>query len=128
MPPDVLLRCSPGERELAGEIVAALAGANVSVAAPDLGGASVESSAARLCLILVTRAWTSTPGLLAALAEARAAAQPVLLAWWDEDAPSDFLGEPDNHPSSAILYLCFLPRPERATRLVARVVERLGRA
>lgn len=123
MAADLLLRCSPVRRALALEVAGALAAAGFEVALPDLGGD--EPTGARGWVLLVTREWSRSPELGRALEAARAAGVPTWIAWWDEDAPSDFLGD-GNGGAADILYLCLLPRPERAAKLVAEIRAELG--
>lgn len=120
----IVLRCSPERRALALEVMAALAAAGYEIAAPDLG-ADAATDAASGWVLLVTREWSRSPELGRALEAARAAGVPTWIAWWDEDAPSDFLGD-DRAESADILYLCLLPRPERAPKLVAEIRAELG--
>jgi hypothetical protein len=137
MAADVVLRCPYEERELALEAAAALAAAGLVVAAPDLQPmdapererSSVAAlGSARLCLIVVTREGTRRGEVGRALAAARAAGIRTILAWWDEDAPSDFLAETTGEERETIVYSCLLPRPERLPRLVEPIVAELSGA
>jgi hypothetical protein len=131
----VLLRCAHDEREIALEAAAALAAVGLEVAAPDLQpgdagererAAAAALTAARLCLVLVTRGGSRGGEVGRAVAAARAAGVRTLLAWWDEDAPSDFLGDANGEERVAIVYSCLLPRPERLPRLAEQIAAELS--
>jgi len=106
----LLLRCSPKERDLGLEVARALSRAGWEVAAPDLDlrfvrGLPEFDRPPAACVLFVTRSWSGS-------ADARR------IAWWDENAPSDFLGERGEEGVAEILYLCLLPRTDRLARLV----------
>lgn len=119
----LLLRCSPKERDLGLEVARALSRAGWEVAAPDLDlrfvrGLPEFDRPPAACVLFVTRSWSGSADARRALEEARAAALPTWIAWWDENAPSDFLGERGEEGVAEILYLCLLPRTDRLARLV----------
>jgi hypothetical protein len=122
----LLLRCSPVERELGLEVARELSRAGFEVTAPDLDLRFVRTIPASeatpsACILFVTRSWSGSLQSRRALDEARTARLPTWIAWWDEDAPSDFLGERESAGIVEILYLCLLPRPERIARLIEGV-------
>lgn len=128
----LLLRCSPAERELGLEVARELSRAGFEVTAPDLDLRFVRTLPAAEtppigCILFVTRSWSGSPQSRHALEEARAEHLPTWIAWWDEDAPSDFLGERRSEGVVEILYLCLLPRPERIPRLIEGVRAELAR-
>ena len=119
----LLLRCSPRERDLGLEVARELARAGYEVSAPDLDlrfvrGLPQFDTPPSGCVLFVTRSWSGSPESRRALEEARAAGLPTWIAWWDENAPSDFLGEQRGAGIAEILYLCLLPRPDRLPRLI----------
>jgi hypothetical protein len=89
---------------------------------PDLEVEAVPD--ADLAVVLVTRRSSGTPELNETIEALAAAGLRTLLAWWDEDAPSDFLSE--QAAEDEIFYACFLPRPHRAAALVERLRAELG--
>lgn len=128
----LLLRCSPAERDLGLEVAREVSRAGYEVSAPDLDLRIVRTppefeSPPSGCILFVTRTWSGSPEARRALAEARAAGLPIWIAWWDEDAPSDFLGERRGEGVAEILYLCLLPRPDRLPRLIEGVRAQLAR-
>jgi len=122
---DICVCYGPEDADLAAELSAALEAADMSCttpgqgAAPDpkrLGVPEIDFGGARVGLVLVTRQWTAAGGLSAVLALAEKTKTRLVLAWWDEDAPSDFAGS--RRPDENIFYACYLPREERLSGLV----------
>jgi len=117
VPARIVLACASEDRSLAEEIGRALAAEGIVVERPDLG---VEPPPdADLAVVLVTRRSSGTPELNETIEALAAAGLRTLLAWWDEDAPSDFLTE--RAAEDEIFYACFLPRPHRTAGLVERL-------
>jgi len=124
VPARLVLACVPGDQPLADEVARALAAEGMVVERPDL---AVEAAPdADLAVVLVTRQSSGTPELNETIEALAAAGLRTLLAWWDEDAPSDFLSE--QAAEDEIFYACFLPRPHRAAALVERLRAELGAA
>lgn len=125
--PRFLLCHAPGDGELAARAGAALAAAGHAAAAPPNDGSDASSleaalADAELCLLLVTRGGSHDPSAGRALAAAERAGVPVMLVWWDEDAPSDFLANGTRPGETVeIFYACFLPVHDRLPALVERL-------
>jgi hypothetical protein len=128
MPFDVCVCYGPEDARLASEISAALEAAGQSCTTPGQGSApdpsrlgvpEIDFGGARVGLVLVTRQWTAGGGLSAVLALAERTGTRLVLAWWDEDAPSDFAGT--RRPDENIFYACYLPREERVSGLISHL-------
>lgn len=115
MPNRLLLAWHDADEEVAVEVREALEGAGLEVGRLSGG----DSEPARLAVLLVTRNWSRFGASHELVDRANRAGPETLLVWWDEDAPSDFVGEPV--PQESFLYACFLPRHERAAAVVERV-------
>ncbi len=120
---DVLLAFAPEDSELGREVIAALSVAGFDVA---LWPGADDPSAARLVVFLVTRHWSRSRSLNEAIEAAAARGVRALIAWWDEDAPSDFLT--DRAANDEIFYACFLPRSHRPPALAERLRDELRNA
>lgn len=116
MPKDLLLAWHEADEEVAVEVREALEAAGLSV--ERLHGAG-PPPASRLAVLLVTRNWSRFGDSHDLVEAANRTGPETLLVWWDEDAPSDFVGDPV--PQESFLYACFLPRHERAAAVVERV-------
>lgn len=125
--PRLLLCHAPGDAELAARAGAALAAAGHAAAAAPNDGSDASSleaalAGAELCLLLVTRGGSRDPSAGRTLAAAERADVPVMLVWWDEDAPSDFLANGTRQRETVeIFYACFLPVHDRLPALVERL-------
>lgn len=115
MPNRLLLAWHDADEEVAAEVREALEGAGLEIGRLSGG----EPEPARLAVLLVTRNWSRFGDSHELVALANRAGPETLLVWWDEDAPSDFVGDPV--PQESYLYACFLPRHERAAAVVERV-------
>ena len=72
--------------------------------------------------MLVTRRWSQRGDLGGALESLKDASESVLLVWWDEDAPSDFLASGGGgRDTLEVFYACFLPVQDRVAALVERL-------
>ena len=116
MPNQLLLAWHDADEEVAAEVREALEAAGLVVERLS-GGASPPAS--RLAVLLVTRNWSRFGDSHELVEAANRTGPETLLVWWDEDAPSDFVGDPV--PQESFLYACFLPRHERAAAVVERV-------
>lgn len=116
MPTDLLLAWHDADEEVAVEVREALEGAGLAVAR--LRGEE-PTMVARLAVLLVTRNWSRFGDSHELVEAANRTGPETLLVWWDEDAPSDFVGDPV--PQESYLYACFLPRHERAAAVAERV-------
>jgi hypothetical protein len=116
MPNHLLLAWHDADEEVAAEVREALEASGLIVERLS-GGASPP--APRLAVLLVTRNWSRFGDSHELVEAANRAGPETLLVWWDEDAPSDFVGDPV--PQESFLYACFLPRHERAAAVVERV-------
>jgi hypothetical protein len=121
MTADVALAFDSGDAEIGREVEDALAAAGFSVTR---WHDSFDPVPGRLAVLLVTRRWSRSTALNDFVDAAADAGQRVLLAWWHEDAPSDFLSE--SAAGDEIFYACFLPRPQRAAGLVERLRDELA--
>jgi hypothetical protein len=119
---ELLLACDAADAPLGAEVESALAAAGFRVAR--WTGPPAPGSHA-LAVVLVTRKWARSSALNDVVSGAAAAGLRTVLAWWDEDAPSDFLTEEAAHDE--VFYACFLPRPQRAPALVERLRDELTR-
>jgi hypothetical protein len=124
---EIVLCCSPADRELGMKAVEALSASGHRLPSPPPDGTDLDVlgaalSAARLCLVLVTRRWSRDETLSRLLNEASRRSVPSLLVWWDEDAPSDFLGNGGRAQETVdVFYACFLPVHDRIAALVERL-------
>lgn len=125
---DVCVCFGPKDAGLGDELSKALADAGLTTTLPGHGAATDPSrlgvpetdfGGAAMGVLLVTRQWTAAGGLSSVLELAERIGTRLLLAWWDEDAPSDFSGS--RRPDESIFYACFLPRDERIPALVERL-------
>lgn len=116
MPNRLLLAWHDADEEVAAEVREALEASGLLVERLS-GGSPVPDS--RLAVLLVTRNWSRFGDSHELVEAANRAGPETLLVWWDEDAPSDFVGDPV--PQESFLYACFLPRHERAAAVVERV-------
>jgi len=117
MTADLLFASVAADERLADEVTGVLEQAGLGVEQRhDMAGPLPE---VRLAVVLVTRRSSGTPELNAMIDTLAAAGLKTILAWWDEDAPSDFLSE--HAAEEEVFYACFLPRPHRAPALVERV-------
>jgi hypothetical protein len=116
MPNPLLLAWHDADEEVAAEVREALEGVGLAIERLS-GGATPPASP--LTVLLVTRNWSRFGDSHELVEVANRAASETLLVWWDEDAPSDFVGDPV--PQESFLYACFLPRHERAAAVVERV-------
>ena len=121
MTADVALAFDPGDDAIGREVEAALVAAGLTVAR---WRAAAEPADGRRAVILVTRRWSRSVALNGFVDAAAARGSRAVLAWWDEDAPSDFLS--GNAAREEIFYACFLPRPQRAAGLAERLREPPG--
>lgn len=116
MPNRLLLAWHDADDEVAAEVREALEASGLVVERLS-GGSTVPDS--RLAVLLVTRNWSRFGDSHELVEAANRTGPETLLVWWDEDAPSDFVGDPV--PQESFLYACFLPRHERAAAVVERV-------
>lgn len=116
MPNRLLLAWHDADEEVAAEVREALEASGLVVERLS-GGSTVPDS--RLAVLLVTRNWSRFGDSHELVEAANRTGPETLLVWWDEDAPSDFVGDPV--PQESFLYACFLPRHERAAAVVERV-------
>jgi hypothetical protein len=116
MPNHLLLAWHEADEEVAAEVREALEASGLHV--ERLTGATPRSDS-RLAVLLVTRNWSRFGDSHELVEAANRTGPETLLVWWDEDAPSDFVGDPA--PQESFLYACFLPRHERAAAVVERV-------
>ena len=123
MTADVALAYDSGDEAIAREVEGAFAAAGHSTVR---WRAATEAAGGRVAVLLVTRGWSCLPDLNRFVDAAAASGQRAVLAWWHEDAPSDFLS--DGAARDEIFYACFLPRPQRAAGLVERLRDTLGGA
>jgi len=121
---DLVVHSSRQDRELGENVAAALRSAGHRVS---LGGAAdaappAADGGARMHLVLVTRRWSQHGDLGAALASLHGVSETVLLVWWDEDAPSDFLANGGRSSDTLeVFYACFLPVQDRVAALIERL-------
>lgn len=120
---DLVVHNAEGDRELGAGVADALRAAGHRVESPQAAPAiPAGGSVPRLHLVLVTRRWSRRGDLGALLARLREAGEVVLLVWWDEDAPSDFLGNGGRTQETIeVFYACFLPAQDRIRALVQRL-------
>jgi len=121
---DLVVHNAEGDRELGAGVADALRAAGHRVESPQAapGALPAAGSVPRLHLVLVTRHWSRGGDLGALLARLREAGEVVLLVWWDEDAPSDFLGNGGRTQETIeVFYACFLPAQDRIQALVQRL-------
>jgi hypothetical protein len=112
----LLLAWDDEDEGVAAEVRGALEEAGFGVARLESGEAPTPT---RLALLLVTRSWSRLGAAHDLVETAERTGGAVLFVWWDEDAPSDFVGEV--HPEERFCYACFVPRGERAAAVVERV-------
>jgi len=125
----LVVHSSEEDRELGEQVAATLRAAGHRVERSSTADATASGDpgapatpAARLHLVLVTRRWSQRGDLGAALESLKGASDSVLLVWWDEDAPSDFLaGGGGARDTLEVFYACFLPVQDRVAALVERL-------
>jgi hypothetical protein len=117
---DLLLAYHPDDAPLGREVAAAAAVAGFETAPWSGEG---EPPPSRLVVFLVTRVWSRAGGLNEAIDKVAARGTRAVIAWWDEDAPSDFLT--DRAAEDEIFYACFLPRSHRPPALAERLRDEL---
>lgn len=124
----LFVRCSAADRDLGARVVAALQAAGHDVALPDfVTGSDVAPTSSALGVILVTRRWSQGHELAEIVRNLGASSTPALLVWWDEDAPSDFLGNGGRAQETVdVFYACFLPVHDRIPALVERLRDDVG--
>jgi len=121
---NLVVHRAEADRELGANVAAALRAAGHRVASPEAERESSHASTEdeRRHLVLVTRRWSQRGDLAATLGRIHEAAESTLLVWWDEDAPSDFLGNGRRTDETVeVFYACFLPTQDRIQALVERL-------
>lgn len=121
---DLVVHSAEGDRELGADVAGGLRAAGHRVASPDpdRGPAAGTETGPWLHLVLVTRRWSQRGDLGALLTRLRETGEAALLVWWDEDAPSDFLGNGGRTQETIeVFYACFLPAQDRIQALVERL-------